>query len=106
MRHHVERGLLALALALAPALLTRGMLETADGAALIASGGVTLVGAARCTRADPAAVALPTVAVAAQQHLLATAGAQEQASWDVGQARSSGPAPRTPEPRTASRRWT
>jgi len=104
MRHHVERGLLALALA--PSLLACGMLEAADEAALIAPAGVALAGAARCTRAGPAAVALPTIAVAAQQHLLATASAQEQASRDVGQARSSGTTPRAPEPRTASRRWT
>src|SRR5437867_11037874 len=91
MRHAAERGLFTPALA--PASLTRGVLVTAIDAALIAPAGVALVGAARCTRACPAAIALAAIAVAAQQHLLATASAQEQAGWKVGQARSSGTRP-------------
>jgi hypothetical protein len=89
---HVAGGAL-LTPALAPALLTRGVLDASVGAALIAPAGLALAGAPRCARALAAAVALAMVAVAAQQHLLATTSTQEQAGGDVGQARSSGLAP-------------
>jgi len=83
-----------LALALTPALLTRGVLEAADGAALIALPGLELVGPSRGSRTGTAAVQLPAIAVAAQHHLVAAASTQEQAGWDIGQARSSGYPPR------------
>jgi hypothetical protein len=85
-----------LAPSLTPTSLTCGVLDAAVGSALIAPAGGALVGPARRTGARPPAVALTAVAVAAQQHLLATASAQEQAGWDVGQARSSGHPPRAP----------
>ena len=76
--------------ALAPASLSCGVLDAAIGATLIAPAGFALIGAARRTGAHPAAVTLAAVAVAAQQHLLTTTSAQEQAGWGIGQARSSG----------------
>jgi hypothetical protein len=104
MRHAAARGLFKPPLA--PAALPRGVLQAATGAALVTPAGFALVGATRCSGARPAAVALAAVTAAAQQHLLAATRAQEQAGWGVGQARSSGLAPRAPEPRAASVRWT
>ena len=69
--------------AAAPAPCTRGVGHAAAARALVAPGGVSLCSITRLARARRGAVALATVAVAAQQDLAAAARAQELAGWTV-----------------------
>jgi hypothetical protein len=69
--------------AAAPASSAGRVGHAATAGALVALGGVSLRSVTRQARTRRTAVALATVAVAAQQHLLAAARAQEQAGWTV-----------------------
>jgi len=69
--------------AAAPASCARRVGHAATARALVALGGISLCSVTRLTRARRAAVALTTVAVAAQQDLASAARAQEQAGWTV-----------------------
>jgi hypothetical protein len=69
--------------AAAPASCTRRVGHAATARALVAPGGISLCSLTCLARARRAAVALATVAVAAQQDLVAAARAQEQAGWTV-----------------------
>ena len=69
--------------AAAPASCARRVGHAATARALVALSGIPLRGVTRLARARGAAVALATVAVAAQQDLGAATRAQEQAGWTV-----------------------
>ncbi len=69
--------------ATAPASCACRVGHAATARALVALGGTSLCSASRLARARGAAVALTTVAVAAQQDLVAAARAQKQANWTV-----------------------
>jgi len=94
MRHVVgveraRRWLLTRALPHAPASRARGVGHASAAAALVAPRRLTLRTLTCRARASSAAVALTTVAVAAQQHLRAAARTHEQAGGMVGQAPGS-----------------
>jgi hypothetical protein len=69
--------------AAAPASRACRVGHAATARALVAPGGISLCSVSGLARARRAAVALATVAVAAQQDLVAAARAQEQAGWTV-----------------------
>ena len=108
MRHEVaaarlQRGGLVtglLATALAPTARASSVGHAAGAAVLVTARCLALRGHSRCARTGATAVALPTIAAAAQQHLRAATRTHEQAGGMLGQAVGSSGAssPRPPRP--------
>jgi hypothetical protein len=83
MRHTICVTPVRKTAAAAPASRARGVGHAAPARALVALGGIALCSVSRLARARHGAVALATVAVAAQQDLGAAARAQEQTGGTV-----------------------
>jgi hypothetical protein len=82
MRHTICAGPVRKTAA-APASRACRVSHAATAGALVAPGGGSLCGVSGLARAGRGAVALATVAMAAQQNLATAARAQEQAGWTV-----------------------
>lgn len=83
------RFALLLLLAQTPPTRSLSMFGATSAAALIPLSGGALTVSAHCIGASLATVALAAVAAPAQHNLLATASAQEQATYGIDQAHSS-----------------
>jgi hypothetical protein len=69
--------------ALSPAPRSLGVGDAPSARVLVAGGGLTASGVAGLSPANPSAVAVATVAAAAQNDLHATPRAQVQAGWSI-----------------------